>query len=392
MGKDGEMGGSIESEALGAPERAAEDATARAVLEALQRALLPRVLPVVPGLTIEARYVPGGNGLRLGGDWYDAFTLPNGRVLLAIGDVVGRGPLATAAMSRLRTMLEVYALEGSSPRAVLERLNQCAEMAGHDDVATVAVLTIDPPSGRVEIATAGHPPLAIRDADGTVTFVSGPSGPPIGATPRARFTQHEIVLAAGSTLVCYTDGLIARRGEGLDAGLARLAELLTDGPDNLQTLADHLLGPDDGTADDDVALVIVRTDREVQPLQLRLPARLRSLRPTRHALAYWLHRAGADAATATTLVLAVNEAVANAVEHAYQPGSGEVNIEARVDDGAIEVRVRDRGTWRPRRDVGGGLGLHLMERLVDDVAVDTTGGGTTVVLRVASAHAGGSRQ
>jgi anti-sigma regulatory factor (Ser/Thr protein kinase) len=390
MGTDAEMGGTIRTDDEPA-HATAEESTARAVLEALQRALLPRVLPVAPGLTIEARYIPGGDGLHLGGDWYDAFSLPNGRVVLAIGDVVGRGPLATAAMSRLRAMLEVYALEGSSPRAVLERLNQSAEIAGHDDVAAVTVLTIDPASGRVEIATAGHPPVAIRDADGTVTFASGPSGPPIGATARARFAQHDVVLGAGATLVCYTDGLVARRGEGLDAGLARLAELLTDGPDDLVALADHLLGTPDRHADD-VALVVVRADREVKPLTLRLPARLRSLRPTRHALAYWLQRAGADAETASSVVLAVNEAVANAVEHAYQPGAGEVNVEARLDGATIEVRVCDGGAWRPRRDAGGGLGLHLMERLVDDIEVDTTGRGTTVVLRVGSGHPGGSRR
>ena len=112
------------------------------------------MLPVAPGITIEARYVPGRDGLHLGGDWYDAFTLPNGRVLLAVGDVVGRGPLATAAMSRLRAMLEVYALEGSTPRAVLERLNRCAEIAGHE------LGDLDGVGGRALPQVVGHHPQA----------------------------------------------------------------------------------------------------------------------------------------------------------------------------------------------------------------------------------------
>jgi anti-sigma regulatory factor (Ser/Thr protein kinase) len=366
-----------------APADADGQLSARAVLESVQRALLPRALPSLPGVTVDARYLPGSCGLAFAGDWYDACTLPDGRLFLAAGDVVGRGPAAASTMGRMRGALQAYALDGVSPRGMLERLNRQTDDLGTDDVASVVVVTFDPADGRATVANAGHPPPAMRDPYGNVSFASGPGGPPIGATSRAQFHQHEVVLAAGSTLVLYTDGLVEQRGEPLDAGLARLADALARGPQGATALTEHLVGSlDPLTLRDDIAVLVVAIDEHARPLRVRFPARLRALRPMRHSLAHWLVRSGIDERTQSALVVAVNEAVANAIEHAYPPAGGEVQLDATIHDGVVEVVVEDEGHWREVPRGTGGLGLQLMRRLVDDVDVRSGAEGTVVRLRM----------
>ncbi len=363
-----------------------DESSARAVLESVQRALLPRELPALPGVALEGRYLPGSSGLSFAGDWYDACTLSDGRLFLAAGDVVGRGPAAASAMGRMRGALQAFALDGVSPRGMLERLNRQSHDLGSDDVASVVIVVFDPLSGRATFANAGHPPPALRDANGDVSFASGPGGPPIGATGRAQFQQHDAILASGTTLVLYTDGLVEQRGEPLDAGLARLADALARGPRGATALTEHLLGNlDPRSLRDDVAVLVAVVDDYTQPLRVRFPATLRALRPMRHSFTQWLARSGIGEAAQSALVVAVNEAVANAIEHAYPPAGGDVRIDATVHDGVVEVAIGDDGRWRNVSRGNGGLGLRLMRRLVDDVDVDTGSEGTVVRLRMRAA-------
>jgi anti-sigma regulatory factor (Ser/Thr protein kinase) len=233
------------------------------------------------------------------------------------------------------------------------------------------------------VANAGHPPPALRDAEGNVSFASGPGGPPIGATSRAQFHQHELILAAGSALVLYTDGLVEQRGEPLDAGLGRLAAALASGPHAAGALTEHLVATLDPTdLHDDVAVLVVTFDADTAPFHVQFPAALRTLRPVRHSLAHWLARAGVDERARSALVVAVNEAVANAIEHAYSPAEGDVQLDAELGDRAIEVVIRDHGHWRDIPRGNGGLGLQLMRHLMDDVDVSTGSGGTRVRLRL----------
>jgi serine phosphatase RsbU (regulator of sigma subunit)/anti-sigma regulatory factor (Ser/Thr protein kinase) len=353
----------------------------REVVEVLQRSLLPATLPDVPGVAVTGRYVPGTKGLRIGGDWYDAIVLPDGRLFLAIGDVVGHGVRAASAMGRMRIALQVYALEGLRPGAMLDRLNRHFAGITESDMATLAVLLLDPTTGALDIATAGHPPPALRSVDGDVRFIDAPGGPPVGALRRARYQQTRTEVEPGSALVLYTDGLVERRGEGLDRSLARLAEALRDGPRAGAALADHLLASGERATDDDVALLVVHLQHELAPLMLRLPAHPSELRLARNALGQWLRRAGLASEARDELVLAANEALANAIEHAYGPGDAEVAVDAEVGDQEVVVRVRDFGRWRPARDLGGGRGLDLMRHLTDDVSVETTDRGTEVLMR-----------
>jgi len=353
----------------------------REIVEMLQRSLLPAALPDVPGITIAGRYVPGTEGLRIGGDWYDALVMPDGRLFLAIGDVVGHGIRAASAMGRMRVALQVYALEGLSPAAMLDRLNRHFAGIAEADMATLAVLLLDPSTGEVEMASAGHPPLAVRSPDGAVTLVDAGTGPPVCALKRARFRPQLHRFDPGTTIVLYTDGLVERRGEPLDAGLDRLADELATGTGDAATLADRLLDSQP-LGSDDVALLVVHIEREVAPLSLELGAHPRELASMRHALAQWLARAGAPATLRDDAVLAVNEAVANSIAHAYGPVDAAIVVSARTTDESIDLSVRDFGAWRPPRDVGGGRGLALIEKLVDGVEIATGADGTEVRMRV----------
>ena len=352
------------------------------MLVEIQRSLLPDRLPELPGLHFAGRYEPGLEPRRQAGDWYDAFMLPTGHVLLSVGDVVGAGTGAASAMRALRTSIQLYVAEGYTPRQVLERLNRRAFDDGRGDIATMFVAVLEPACGRLVFASAGHPPPVVRHSNGDVKLLAALGGPPVGATPRAHFVEHETVLAAGAALVLYTNGLIERRGEDLGTGLERLRKAVLAGPCDAGALADDLIASCD-TIDrsDDVAVLVVTSDLDVAPLHLQVLAHPRVLRSMRLALSQWLARAGVSESDASDLLLAVNEAAANAIEHAYDPGDGDVEFEAERVGRFVTVRIRDKGTWRPARPVSGGLGMKLMQRLVDECIITPGPDGTTVELR-----------
>lgn len=363
----------------------------REVIEVLQRTLLPAALPDVPGLSITGRYLPGGAGLRIGGDWYDALVLGDGRLFVAIGDVVGHGVRAAASMGRLRNALQIYAVEHRSPAAMLRELNRHYSSFADADMATIGVLVHDPDTGRAQFASAGHPPPVVRAPDGRVRFLEPARGMPVCATLGAEYEETDVAFPPGSTLVLYTDGLVERRGESLDAGLQRLANAVLTGPRDADALADHLLAAllAHDAPTDDVALLIVHFDQDRSRFSACLHADPRDLAQLRRSFSDWLITAGADEDTRADVVLAVNEAVANAMEHAYGPVDAMVEVTGLArDPGVFEVWVRDFGHWRADRPhAGGGRGLILMRNLMDTVTVDNSEHGTTVHLTRARRNA-----
>ncbi|HZP29640.1 MAG TPA: ATP-binding protein, partial [Acidimicrobiia bacterium] len=180
----------------------------------------------------------------------------------------------------------------------------------------------------------------------------------------------------------YTDGLVERRGEMLDAGLERLRTVALDAPRELESLADHLLDallPEHG-ATDDVALLLVRSTRRPMALQVHVRARPEELARVRQRLRAWLHELDVD--DADDVVVAVHEAAANVVEHAYGLGDGPLVIIGAREADAVRIEIRDTGTWharspRPQR----GRGFSLMRSLMDSVDVRRAPSGTTVVLQ-----------
>jgi len=356
-----------------------------ATVEALQRSLLPERLPDLGSARLAARYVPSGAGARIGGDWYDAIPVADGRAVLAIGDVVGHGVRAAASMGRLRNILQFCALEGLDPAESLERLSAYLAALAGSDMATVLVVEHDPSAGRLRFANAGHPPGLVVHPEGAVELLDQPHGMPLGASEGARYALGEVRMEPGSLLVLFTDGLVERRGESLDAGLERLAEVVRTLPDDLDQIADGLLAGllhHDRSTEDDVAVLLMRTLAPGDSLDLRLAASPRELARLRRQLGEWLRRASTTEEEVAELTLAVNEVAANAVEHAYGLVDAEFLLHGRIEDGEVEVQVRDFGRWRHRRSRRDrGRGLDLARQLVDSLDVVPARSGTTVTLR-----------
>jgi PAS domain S-box-containing protein len=351
----------------------------------LQRSLLPEALPRLPGLQTAARYLPGGAGTEVGGDWYDAVALPSGKLLLVVGDVAGRGIGAASTMGQLRSAVRSYALLESDPAALLQRLNQFQFSMAWDDMATVLLCVIDPSSASVQYAAAGHPPPLVVDPQGGAAYLVGGRGVPLGALERAPYATATADLAPGSALLVYTDGLIEQRGEHPDEGLERLRAAALGGPDELGALCDHVVDtvlPSYDT-DDDVTLLILRTvSDQAATLELEVVGDEPSLRAFRGTLRRWLAASGATAEELHDVTMAANEAIQNAMEHGHALRRTAVEVVLSRDDaGVVEVAVIDHGAWKEPRDSVRGRGLPLMRALMDQVDIEPTSSGTTVTLR-----------
>jgi PAS domain S-box-containing protein len=232
----------------------------RRISEGLQRSLLPERLPDVAGLDVAARYVPGGRDLEVGGDWYDAVALEDGRVVLMVGDVVGHGLQAASFMGQLRNALRAYALEGHSPSSMLERLDQLIPLVDRDAIATVLCLALDLITGEIVYASAGHPPALLLEPGEEPRFLVEGRTVPLGAVDEPLFPEVKDVAPVGTTLLLYTDGLVESRTLAIDEGMARLVDAAGAGMDDAEKTAgrvlETLLGED--PPEDDVALMVAR--------------------------------------------------------------------------------------------------------------------------------------
>jgi serine phosphatase RsbU (regulator of sigma subunit)/anti-sigma regulatory factor (Ser/Thr protein kinase) len=354
---------------------------------ALQRSLLPPPPPPIPGTEIAQRYLAAGPALEAGGDWYDIMALPGGRVGVVVGDVVGRGVEAAAAMGQLQSALRAFALEGDAPSAVLERLFRFAARTPLTSMATVAYAVLDPADGRLRYSCAGHPPPLLVRADGTAAYLEGGRGLPLGVDERADQPEDEARVDPGDMLLLYSDGLVERRRESLDAGLARLElaarEVVAEPAERVCERILTAVFPDGPPADDVALLLLRRTALDADRFERRVPARPRELGRLRGGLRQWLAAGGATRTEVDEVLLAVGEALANSVEHAYLGRrAGELELTAlRMPDGTLRVTVRDFGRWREtvlgRRR---GRGAPLMREVMDAVDVASGIWGTTVLM------------
>ena len=245
-----------------AVERAAMYEREHTTAETLQRSLLPDQLPSVDGLLMEARYLPVARNMEIGGDWYDAFYLPDRRVAIAVGDVMGKGLTAAAGMGRVRNALRALALTDPRPAAVLtglDRLFSATEM--EEQVTTVAYLVVDPQTGDGLMGNAGHLPVLRLGPTGEPFLDETEAGTPLGwPSPRQ---QHPFRFPPGSTAVLYSDGLVENRIRGLDTGLRELVTVASRAgadvvghPDRLLTyLVDGMLAGHE--QDDDVTVLVL---------------------------------------------------------------------------------------------------------------------------------------
>lgn len=230
----------------------------------LQRALLTEPSAPHPDLDTATRYLPADDTALIGGDWFDAFALPDGRSLLVIGDVMGHGVEAAVAMSHYRSMLRALACAGLPPHRMLEHADRMVADSGFDRVATCLLALGSPDGEEVVYASAGHLPPARLSPEGRVEIIDLPVGPPLG-TGLGKGTYEEVVRPwrIGSVDMLYTDGLVERRGEDIDASLRRLTELRLVPQDPLDTILDAVVAQlVDHPAGDDIAIVAVRNRAE----------------------------------------------------------------------------------------------------------------------------------
>ncbi|WP_329622151.1 SpoIIE family protein phosphatase [Streptomyces sp. NBC_01255] len=319
----------------------------------LQRSLLPQELEQPDDLRIAATYQPGGTDAAVGGDWYDVITLGAGRTALVIGDVMGRGVRAAAVMGQLRTAVRAYARLDLPPHEVLQLLDGLAAEIDASQIATCVYAIHDPSEGKLVYASAGHLPILVRDEDGTVRRAEDPTGPPLG-TGGWLHASGSIALPPGSTAVLYTDGLVERRREDIDEGVAALARALSGASGTPQVVCDRLLRALGVTAehDDDVAVLVVQhPSRQGSDAELFHNAALELLggveaAPRARAFASGVLSSWRFPVELRDLgVLATSELVANSLQHGTPP----MRLRLRRTDRRLIIEVTDGDDHLPRR-------------------------------------------
>ena len=318
---------------------------------ALQQALLPRALPVLPRARIAARYLAAGQEQAAGVTAFDAVPLADGTVALMVGDVVGHGIAASAAMGQLRSVLDELLSAEPNLRTVLTRAEVFAAERAALQAATVTLAVLDPADGTLRYTTCGHPPPLIISTDGTGRHLPGTRTGPLGTGSAPDLAT--VVLQPGELVLLYSDGLIKRPNGTVAEGMAELAKVAADaaaGPalpagagttaaDRVCQLTVELLGRA-GYADDVTILAAQRLAEAIPALHLELPGELTSVTAARHAFGAWLDQIDAAAEDRGDLELAVAEIVTNAIEHAYLPDR----------PGLVELRAAcaRTGTWNAR--------------------------------------------
>ncbi|WP_329464225.1 SpoIIE family protein phosphatase [Streptomyces sp. NBC_01431] len=416
--------------------RAGEAENERELSLGLQRSMMPTLGPEIPGMTVAARYVPTGGGLQVGGDWYDMIPLPTGSFALVIGDVQGHDVRAAGLMGQLRIALRAYASEGHRPDAVLSRASRflygitesygVPEPAGdgHEDYAprfaTCLYIEVDPATGTLDIARAGHPDPVIRTADGTALIRPTAGGLPLGIEADSDYPTTRLVLEPTETIMICTDGLIETGGHDMASGWTRLRPVLEKDPDQgLEQLADELVqavhgpsshyttGPLVDRREDDVALLLLRrnagggagpaTTTAIRRTALTVaqaePERIAGARrQLRELLHDWADEEQVDSA-----VLMISEMITNVLVHT--DGDAVLVAEACGPLGTrrLRVEVADASDELPHRRRPGemassGRGLVLMQMLADAWGVDPRGDGKSIWFELHEAGAGGSRE
>ncbi|HTJ38417.1 MAG TPA: SpoIIE family protein phosphatase [Dactylosporangium sp.] len=364
---------------------------ARDVVDALQQALLPRGLPLLPGARLAASYLLAGAGAAAGGDWFDAVPRPDGTLALVVGDVVGHGVAAAGVMGQLRAVLQDRLDGGDPPAQALAAADRLARRVPGARAATASVAVVDLASGAVEYCTAGHPPpLVLSAADGG-RFLPATGAAPLGTG--GAFPSATARLSPGDVLLLYSDGIIERPGRTAPVAAEELARVAADAvagralhapdvcpPERACTQTVELLVRATGYSDD-ITLLAAQLVAPPEELHAEVPADLSLLGGLRRTFGTWLSTIGAAEEDAFALQHAVGELVTNAVEHSA--GHDTVRLSARLTaTGAAEVTVTGRGAWRePQRVSARGRGLAMTSQLVDEFSINRSAAGTVATLR-----------
>lgn len=357
--------------------------------QTLQRSLLPADLPPSDAVEVEVRYAPGAKNAEVGGDWYDMVVTPSGRVTLVIGDVQGHSFSAAAVMGRVSTALHAYLLEGHALDVALTRVNPIAEQSGL--LVTCCLVSLDPLTGEVSIARAGHPVPLFRRGTRVAQMAEEGGGPPLGVSGAdARWEVRTGWAQPGDRLLLFTDGLIERSDVDMDTQVQSLLDLLdAQGDFSLPEAADTILSGMDPVRGDDVALLIAdyhgmpgpppRASAGRSLLVADLASVARARRFTEEMLVDWGLGAARD-----TAVLVVSEMVTNALLHAEGPAT----LELVPAEDRVRIQVSDQAAQGPEAqstdlDAEHGRGVLLIDTLALDWGVDPHGFGKMVWAEVA---------
>ena len=407
------------------------------VADMLQSAFLTDIPDALPGLTLGANYIAGLEESQVGGDYYDAFTLPDGRVALVIADVSGKGLNAAVQTATVKYSLRAFAAEAAAPGLVMTRLNRllCGDSSGlGDHFVTLFYAVFEPATGRLAWTSAGHETMMLKHAGGGSALLEA-NGPILGVADHT-YAQTTDFMGFGDALILYTDGLTEARAAGsremLD--LDRVRALVESLPPEagagalaarLQEAAKQWMG---GRPQDDMALMVVRreaaavgaiqadslsavlppggtlawrsgsvevpgpeADPEEKLFAFRFPSRADCAAEVRQAIGHWMPTLGFDLVATEDFQTAVTEAVTNAVRHGSPAGDAdEFSITGhRTVEGALRVEVTDSGAGvslarvpaaMPDPEAPGGRGLPLMQHLADAVEFYPTADGHSVVL------------
>ncbi|NUR09750.1 MAG: SpoIIE family protein phosphatase [Nocardioidaceae bacterium] len=357
----------------------------RSTAQQLQRNLMPRTLPRLDGLDLGSHYQAGGLHSDVGGDWYDVIELPGDVVAVAVGDVMGKGTDAAVVMGEVRSALRAYALIDPSPAFVLQRLDTLVSRhAVPEQLVTVAYGVIGPARDRITLALAGHPPPAVACGDDVHLLEEGGAALGVGAGP---WPEQQVELAAGTTLLLYSDGLVEDRGRELGVGMLALVDEMRATPERRRQprdlcarLADRMTGP---FTDDDVTLLAVAAAPEQTSHTTSVTLPDDNLAPgvarrfLRGALTGW----AVPEDTIDTAELCVSELVTNAVIHTGTASE----LSLKVVEDVLTVSVRDSGGADVVRAealddplVISGRGLTLVDALTSAWAAERSADGTTV--------------
>ncbi|KUO19252.1 SpoIIE family protein phosphatase/ATP-binding protein [Streptomyces dysideae] len=371
---------------------------------ALQHSLLPRALPDQVALDVAYRYLPAQHGV--GGDWFDVIPLSGARVALVVGDVVGHGLHAAATMGRLRTAVLNFAGLDMPPEEILDRMDELVAQIDADESAgagghwltgaTCQYAVYDPTTGKLDIATAGHPGPALVHPDGSVAFPPVPVSPLLGLGTRLPFESAELTVPEGSRLVLYTDGLIEERDRDLDIGLEALREALTGpgrSPEATCAAVIEAMLPD--RPRDDVALLVAGTRRfdAAQIAEWHVPRDPAEVRRVRTACADRLAEWGLER-IAFTAELVLSELITNAIRYGGEP------ITARLlrtvansgsAAGTLICEVSDGSSTSPRlcrakATDEGGRGLFLVAQFAERWGTRHTRDGKVIWTELSLSH------
>jgi serine phosphatase RsbU (regulator of sigma subunit)/anti-sigma regulatory factor (Ser/Thr protein kinase) len=353
----------------------------------LQESLLGPPL-LVDGVGHASRYLAAEATLHIGGDWHNAQRLPDGRIMIAVGDVVGRGLEAATIMGQLRSAVSACALRCATPADLIDCLDEFgAEIPGAAST-TIALAFIDVERQTLDYVSAGHPPPLFVSPAGDVRVLDDAVTWPlaIGGMPRRRHAAT-VPFPPGSLVLLYSDGLVERRSEPLDSGIARLVDTTRRyWNEPMDSLCDRLLTEVLGghRRDDDIALLALRSPVASPDLFLmKMKAAPDAVGKVRERLRAWLDSLGLCPDDQLAILVSVGEACTNSVEHAYSDGTSNLfRVEGSVQDGNIICCVTDTGAWKDNAArTARGNGLAIMRELMDEMSVSRRPNGTSVTLK-----------